>query len=370
MGDAELYHQRAEILRQGLYELEARRGRDISDIINARGNDAGKWEAYTLEVAREDAAKDGMIDSREAAIIHNKREQYNIAVQTGKNGIHYDTPDREVVATVAMSDVVSDVGSSLYMGAEYNNDDIVTTKLTNTDFLKIIDDSSGVVYYGGDQDWFSRYTQDFGGCGPVAAANILAYMAMTDPELAELYDYDTKNITKADFEKFMEEVYEYVTPLEMPILSNMSDKKGSRVGIPSFGVVSLDDFTKGIEKFSQSKGINLKSNWSDEKVTFDNAVSYIREGLKKNKPVALLNVFNPVDMQWTDPITNKTKTVTYERHWVTITGMNENKKTGDVTLEVSSWGGRASLSFNSLYNNIDWNETFFPAGIMYFEHEK
>ncbi len=76
MDDAELYHQRAEILRQGLYELEARRGRDISDIINARGDDAGKWEAYTLTIACEDAAKDG-VDSREATVIHNRVEEYN-----------------------------------------------------------------------------------------------------------------------------------------------------------------------------------------------------------------------------------------------------------------------------------------------------
>ncbi len=129
MSDAELYHQRAEILRQELYELEARRGRDISDIINARGNDAGKWEEYTLEVAREEALKDGVIDSRETAIIHNKEEQYNIAVQTGKNGIHYDTPDSDANERwedanyrgllIAMNDVVSDVGG-LYLKQDNN----------------------------------------------------------------------------------------------------------------------------------------------------------------------------------------------------------------------------------------------------------
>jgi len=59
--------------------------------------------------------------------------------------------------------------------------------------------------------------------------------------------------------------------------------------------------------------------------------------------------------------------MTYERHWVTITGMIENRKTGEVTLEVSTWGGKATLSFNELYNNMDWNEMIFPAGIIYFE---
>ena len=111
------------------------------------------------------------------------------------------------------------------------------------------------------------------------------------------------------------------------------------------GITSLSDFARGVEKFAQSKGISLKSNWSGEKPTFDNAVSYIREGLGKDKPVALLNMFNPVDMQWTDPSTNKTRTTTYEQHWVTITGMTEYKKTGEVTLEVSSWGWKSYVEF-------------------------
>jgi len=37
------------------------------------------------------------------------------------------------------------------------NEDIVKTSLTNTDFLKIVDD--GKVYYGGNQNWFQKYTQ-------------------------------------------------------------------------------------------------------------------------------------------------------------------------------------------------------------------
>ncbi len=245
------------------------------------------------------------------------------------------------------------------------NNDVIKTSLANGDFLKIVDNN--IIYYGGHQNWFQRHTQSFGGCGPTAAANILAYMAMTDPKFANLYEYDTKNITKADFAKFMEEVYNYVTPLEIPIFSHMSDKKGDQVGIPSFGIVSLSGFAKGVEKFAQSRGVEMKANWSNEKPTFDNAVSYIREGLEKDKPVALINMFNPIEMQWTDPRTNEVITMTYERHWVTITGMIENKKTGEVTLEVSSWGGKATLSFNTLYNNMDWNEMIFPAGIIYFE---
>lgn len=243
--------------------------------------------------------------------------------------------------------------------------DMVTTRLTNTGFVEIVD--GNISYFGGDQEWFIRYTQDFGGCGPTAAANILGYMAMTKPELVSLYGYDINNVTKEDFAKFMEEVYKYVTPLEVPISSNLSDKKGGQVGIPSLGITRLADFVNGVEKFARSRGINLKAVWNNEKKTFESVVDYIRKGLKKDCPVALLNMFNPVDMHWIDPVKNITYTQTYEQHWVTITGMTEYDEIGEVTLEVSTWGGRATLSLTALFNNMDWNEAIFPVGLIYFE---
>ncbi|RCX08177.1 RHS repeat-associated protein [Anaerobacterium chartisolvens] len=336
----------------------------------AKNDKAGMTKAHDdAEKARSNYAK----TSKDAHYIEAKYGTSALASYlggggSGKSGNQGTGKDSSPAPDPQPKPNVSSLEQAIAASKGKGNSDIFTTRLTNKDFLKIVDGS--ITYYGGDQDWFKRYTQNFGGCGPTSAANILAYMAMTDPEIAKLYGYDTKNITKADFAKFMEQVYKYVTPLTVPISSNMSDKKGSQVGIPSLGITSLSDFTRGVEKFAQSKEISLKSNWSSEKPTFNNAVSYIREGLGKDKPVALLNMFNPVDMQWTDPSTNKTKTTTYEQHWVTITGITENKKSGEVTLEVSSWGGRATLSFNSLYNNMDWNEKFFPAGIMYFEHKK
>ncbi len=130
MGEAELYHQRAELLREELYGFEARNGRDISDIVRARGSDAGIWERYTFAVAYENAVKDGVIDGREATIIYNRAEEYNIAVQTGKNGIHNDSPDSDAKkqwesaknsgTLIAMADnVVSDIGG-LYLQQDNN----------------------------------------------------------------------------------------------------------------------------------------------------------------------------------------------------------------------------------------------------------
>lgn len=254
---------------------------------------------------------------------------------------------------------------------KYNN--YVITSLSDKDFLEIYDKKTKIKYYGGDQEWYGKYTQSFGGCGPTAAANILAYMAMTNPKLKGLYEYNT--INKKDFSAFMEDVYKYVTPFEVPVISSISDKKNDDVlNIPSsLGISNIKDFANGVEKFAKSKGINLKAKWPENKLTFKNATTYIRGALEKDCPVALLNVFNPINIDWKNPKTKTFKKYIYEQHWVVVTGITENKRKGDVTLKVSSWGGEGTISLNSLYDSIRDNqgvkEKLFPSGIIYFEYK-
>lgn len=243
--------------------------------------------------------------------------------------------------------------------------DYVTTSLANKNFLRIVDES-GITFYGGHQSWFERFTQNFGGCGPTAAANIVAYMAMNISELSNLYGYNKVNMSKVDFSKLMENVYSYVTPLELPIWNHFSDKKGSQVGIPSLGIISLSKFAMGVERYAHSKGIDLKAIRFKEKLNFVNAVNYIKKGLDKDSPVALLNMLHKVEVQWISPLTGDSKARDIQRHWVTITGLTENKKSGEVTLEASTWGGKATLSLNELIDQ-DWRSKLVSGGMVYFE---
>ncbi len=246
-----------------------------------------------------------------------------------------------------------------------NADNRITASLSKVSFLQIIG-GSGITFFGGHQQWFDRFTQSFGGCGPIAAANILAYMATNNSELSKLYGYNSEHISQEDFSEFMREIYQYVTPREIPIWNIYSDKKASRVGIPSLGITNVDKFVAGVEKYALSKGIIIKTNRFNEKLTLDNAVNYIKKGLDKDCPIALLNMFHKVDMQWKCPLTGVVKPRVLKRHWVTITGMTENKLTGEVTLEVSTWGGKATLCLNDLME-LDWKSTFFSQGMVYFE---
>ncbi len=244
-----------------------------------------------------------------------------------------------------------------------SSDDIVVTRLKEEDFLPIKDDD-GNTYFGGNQDWYPRYTQTFGGCGPVAAANLLAYLATTNSGLSGLYNY---NLTKDDYEEYMDEIYQYVKPNEVPYFSSKSDKKNKQVGLPSYGTTSVYDFNEGVLNYAKDKGVQLNAEIClSNRSTFDTTSSFIKEGLENNSPVALLDVFDPVHMTYTDPVTSDVRNATLEKHWVVITGMIENKATGEVTLEISTWGSRGTISLNEIYDNQNWNEAFYPVQLIYY----
>jgi len=119
MAEAELYHQRAEILRERLYEMEARNGRDISDIVDARGNDAGKWESYELGIMMENVMKDGIVDSREEVLLENKEQDLARAIVTGKNAILYDEKEPKKILLAYNGPI-----GNLFMGDDDRDDKV------------------------------------------------------------------------------------------------------------------------------------------------------------------------------------------------------------------------------------------------------
>ena len=119
---------------------------------------------------------------------------------------------------------------------------------------------------------------------------------------------------------------------------------------PSFaGVLNLSKFIKGVEKYAKSQNINLKGFRSKKIPTFKNAVQYIKDGFKRDCPVAL-----NVHLNWKaklKPAGAFSGEKTVGRHWVTITGI-EDKTEGrkrTVTLIVSSWGKEYKLDFSDVY---------------------
>ncbi len=258
---------------------------------------------------------------------------------------------------------------------------VIRTSLSLEGFVRITDGQ--FVYYGGNQDWFSPNSiGEAGGCGVVAAANILAYLAIINGDFEDFYSYDLQNISKTDYSKHMQEVYEYVTPYKVPdpiggykteIPEPIGGMELGGVTIPTdivvpitLGVPTILHLASGVERFAQDRGVELTARLSFENsplsASLESATGYIKEGLEKDSPVALLNYSN-VDLEKI-PYTNYQgieRESGFEWHWVTITAIEENLNTGEISVDVSSWGGTATLDLNDVVNSSGF------GGLLYFE---
>ena len=221
--------------------------------------------------------------------------------------------------------------------ADYNGYETIDLK----NEFRFIDNS----YYGGDQDWwgnstfkvylfFNRRKADVG-CGPVAAANIIAYLKLYKG-LSKLTSRTVK--TRNGFLGLMNDVFDYVKP-------------------HATGLWFLSTFANGVEKYAKSKGVKLKAYWSSSFPSFNNAVKYIKDGLKRDCPVAL-NVHSNRRAKLTSGYYQEPM----ENHWVVITGITDEIVHGKrkVTLTVASWGMRFTLDFRDVYDYSSY------WGLMYF----
>ena len=210
--------------------------------------------------------------------------------------------------------------------------------LENPDFVKISDGNSS--YFGGTQSWFEDKFQQNGGCGVIAAANILCYLAMSDEKYKAFYE--KKSLEKADFAEFSDELCEFV-------------KIRSFFGQP-LGVWGKRRFEKGVLCYAKSRGVALSAIPFCGKMNFKNAADYIKNALSENLPVAMLIGLNKrlKSIKCEYPSGNAFVSG-FERHWVTITELCESD--GKITLKVSSWGAFAYIDLEDFVEG----ETLYSA---------
>ncbi len=180
---------------------------------------------------------------------------------------------------------------------------------------------SDVVYYGGSQYWFSKKTHQLSGCGPVAAANITAYLSQTFPDkFSSLYPY-TGVLNKKDFVEHMTEIRKHVIP-------------------GMFGLTSVQQFANNVLSFSQSRGVSLVPHILHENAaSIHEAIDFISQALYQRLPVAILVLKHPVkefkDFAW---------------HWMTITHLKLNSKDNRYYISVSTYGESHEIDFDLLWN--------------------
>ena len=195
--------------------------------------------------------------------------------------------------------------------------------LKNADFIRITDENA--LFYGGAQSWVADGFSQNGGCGVVAAANILAYLALSDEKYFALYP--KKTFSKSDFTAFMTEIQDFVR------IRNFFGKP--------LGVWGKRRFERGVLSYAKSRGIELSAASAKCK----GAADFIKSSLLEDKPVAMLIGLNKrLKKVRCEYPSGGAIFGSFERHWVTITELIADGE--KIMLKVSSWGAAAYIELS------------------------
>lgn len=204
--------------------------------------------------------------------------------------------------------------------------------LARPELFDITDESSMKPSFGGNQAWYSTEWRKRAGCGPTSAANILAYLALTRPELRALYGYKTLNRT--DFTLYMEELYGFVTPGNM-------------------GLNRTEMFTDGVINFARSQGIVLTphvfgvvSNMLRSRAPVAALAEFVKAGLEADCPLGFLNLTK-----------GRVKNL-QSWHWITITAAQIEGNT--IIADASDEGMHRRFDLSMWYLS-----TRLPGGLVY-----
>jgi len=224
-----------------------------------------------------------------------------------------------------------------------------------------VTDGNGNTYYGGNQSWYSDLPASYYsaldpkkfppmyrkilknvGCGLIAAANIAAYLGMYgDSKYGALYGYG--NFDMGNYLQLMFEIAEYMEPETCGVYA------GANIGT----------LIRGLEDYAQSKGVDISGKWFDWTLGINDMIEFIKDALLNNKPIAMMIGTNN-SSEFSNVVTDTGAHGSFSQHWVTITGLIYDDRTGTYEVEVSSWGGKAVINlltfFNSAYKALVYFE--------------
>ena len=180
-------------------------------------------------------------------------------------------------------------------------------------------------YYGGNQEWYQTLFQKKAGCGPTTASTIIMY---------ESKKYYTKN----EFISLMNTMWKYITPTLM-------------------GLNKIEYYEEGFNKFVKENNINLSekvvlniSKNFDERPTIKELYEYLDSAIKKDHPVAFLNLDNGSEKNLD------------EWHWVAIAGIKFDEKEENLYATIVDEGVLKNINL-SLWINTSKRD----GGFIYFK---
>lgn len=205
--------------------------------------------------------------------------------------------------------------------------------IARPELITIADEKTDRTYFGGSQSWYAAEWNRRAGCGPTCAANILAYLALTRPELRALYGYETMRVES--FARHMEDVYRFVTPGNM-------------------GLNRIEMFLEGVAAFAQSRGVALDPHvfgvpraMGGKRPHAPGLARFVADGLASDCPMGFLNLAR-----------GRVKNI-QGWHWVSVTAADLREDR--ILADASDEGERIRFDLGLWYQT-----TSLGGGLVYF----
>lgn len=190
---------------------------------------------------------------------------------------------------------------------------MIKIEINNMEYLEIIDEITGDIFYGCNQEWYKNQRQKRAGCGPTVATNII------------LYANKHKGITKGESLEQMEVLWDHVTPTMK-------------------GVNTTNIFYEGLLSYTKKIGGKLFYDAIDIPMkkqirpSFDKVIDFIAASLKKDIPIAFLNLCNGKEKcldRW---------------HWVTLTYLEYKEDLSGAKIGIFDEGLKKTIDLHLWYN--------------------
>lgn len=246
----------------------------------------------------------------------------------------------------------------------------------STEYLcpRIVSVENNLVYYGGDQSWFSRNTAYRGGCGPVCAANILTVFADQHPQYQEPLGItiDDKHMISQDlYLDLLQKLYDSMHIIEVPLLSKIYDKLSRHNKIfkkvPATIGTNIIGLTYSILRFSDKQGIPLQ--FKSRNCLFcgyTRGLTFIKLAISNGYPIVLLTTNNHFPFTtYERPYLSEGKAHKMAHHFVTITALKEYTDGRGPELIITTWGKTGTIFYSDLYKS--WQSPLaFGSSMVYF----
>lgn len=258
----------------------------------------------------------------------------------------------------------------------FENNTII--QLRDPSYVPVIKDS--MIYYGGSQMWFPEtnwYSKDYilrnYGCGTIAAADMFLYLALQNDKLhtplTSAVLQGTDRINYEYYDSFIREINHKYTKTKryLAVLGPL--------------------LAASINSYSSDYKLGLKAAWK-LRLSYYDMYDLIEEMLRQDIPVILsvgpntpklwgkegIPFYERKEIEYQEPEVDKAspkkpyyyqvKQNNINSHYVTVTGIIKDEITGQIMLQISSWGRKYYINYEEYRDYIDNHSGTFTSSIV------